>query len=56
MIGICPNKDFLVKFCEQREEEYMPEEVYKLIRDQDHDGELFDPIEDDKDLVKETDP
>jgi hypothetical protein len=31
----------------------MPEEVYKLVRDQDQDGEIFDSIEDDKDLVEE---
>jgi hypothetical protein len=31
----------------------MPKEVYKLIRDQDQDGEFYDPIKDDEDLVKE---
>jgi hypothetical protein len=31
----------------------MPEEVYKLIRDQDQDGEFSDPIKDDEDSIKE---
>jgi hypothetical protein len=99
-----PDKDFLVKFCQQREEEYdvilenyeerptlksswevaiayfgtdslynavtkkygyqkkfpnddeplsMPEEVYKLVRDQDQNGEFFYLSEYDKDLVEE---
>jgi hypothetical protein len=34
----------------------MPEEVCKLVRDQDQDGEIFDSIEDDEDLVEEQDP
>jgi hypothetical protein len=32
----------------------MPEEVYKIVRDQDQDCEFFDPIEDDEDLVEEN--
>jgi hypothetical protein len=32
---------------------FMPEEVCKLVRDQDQDGEFFDSIEDDEDLIKE---
>jgi hypothetical protein len=32
---------------------FMPEELYKLILDQDQDGEFFGPIEDDKDLAEE---
>jgi len=31
----------------------MPEELYKLILDQDQDGDFFGPIEDDKDLAEE---
>jgi len=31
----------------------MLEEVYKLVRDQDQDGEFYDPIKDDKDSIKE---
>jgi hypothetical protein len=31
----------------------VPEEVYKLIRDQDRDGELSYPIKDNEDLIKE---
>jgi hypothetical protein len=32
---------------------FMPKELYKIIIDQDQDGEFFDPIEDEKDLVEE---
>jgi hypothetical protein len=31
----------------------MLKEVFKLIRDQDQDGEFFDPIKDDEDSIKE---
>jgi hypothetical protein len=100
-----PDKDFLVKFCQEREEEFgtiiddyekrptqnsswevaiayfgtdslydvvteiygyqesfpnddeplfMPEELYKLVIDQDQEGEFFYPIEDDEDLAEEN--
>jgi hypothetical protein len=35
------------------ESRFMPEEVCKLVRDQDRDGEFFDYIEDDEALIKE---
>jgi hypothetical protein len=40
------------KFQNDDEPLSMPEKFYKLIRDQDQDSEFFDPIKDDKDLIK----